>query len=289
MKNKSMTTTLTLLMLLLADIVLLALPLSAEELAVPDFSKGMTEVTLAKKKKIIGGEIFNLKTALDSKAFSVTLRKFLGAGWRNRKLKNEEMILSANKARTSNSTVNLSVYENAKLPGVDIRVFHLKPKEGGADSTVEITVIREENDDSRNEPSVRSEPIEEKISTHMFYLFKPSYRRLKALMGTEPEEAAAWKAIRAEALLLAESGGNLVARRPGGAVGIRDGKEYWKSNSLAVRNHGAELYNAAKKEDFAAAKLSYRAMTNSCNACHKASVILGAPPVLVPFGAGITD
>jgi len=128
---------------ILAAIALLVLPLSAQEPAVPDFSKGMPEVNLEKREKIDANETFHLKTALASKEFSTTLSKFLGAQWNKRKLNPEEMIFAANKGRASNAEVNLAVYENAKVPSVDIRVIHLKHKEGNAGSSVEITVIRE--------------------------------------------------------------------------------------------------------------------------------------------------
>ena len=131
---------------ILAAIALLVLPLSAQELAVPDFTKGVPDVKLEKKEKINGNETFYLKTALSSKEFSTTLGKFLGPGWGGRKLDQEEMALAANKGRTSNATVNLSVYENAKVPGGDIRVIHLKPKKEDAGSSVEIIVIRDEKD-----------------------------------------------------------------------------------------------------------------------------------------------
>ena len=131
---------------ILAVIAVLVLPLSAREPAVPDFSKGMPDVKLEKKEKINGNETFHLKTALGSKEFSTTLSKFLGAGWSKRKLTPEEMILAANKGRASSAEVNLAVYENAKLPGVDIRIIHLKPKEENARSSVDIVVIREHKD-----------------------------------------------------------------------------------------------------------------------------------------------
>ncbi|MDA7613467.1 hypothetical protein N8598_04145, partial [Akkermansiaceae bacterium] len=131
---------------ILAAIVLLVLPLSAQEPAVPDFSKGMPDVKLEKGEKIDGNETFHLKTALGSKEFSTTLSKFLGAGWGKRKLNLEEMTLAANKGRASSAEVNLAVYENAKLPGVNVRVFHLKHKAENARSSVEIVVIREHKD-----------------------------------------------------------------------------------------------------------------------------------------------
>lgn len=128
---------------ILAAIVLLVLPLSAQEPAVPDFSKGMPDV---KGEKIDGNETFHLKTALGSKEFSTTLSKFLGAGWGKRKLNLEEMTLAANKGRASSAEVNLAVYENAKLPGVNVSVFYLKHKAENARSSVEIVVIREHKD-----------------------------------------------------------------------------------------------------------------------------------------------
>ena len=129
---------------LIAGAALLAFPLSAAEPSVPDFSKGMPGVNLEKNEKVNGNETFQLKTPLSSKEFSTTLIKFLGPGWGRRKLNPEEMILAANKGRTSNAIVNLAVYKSAKVPGVNIRVIHLEYKEGNRGPSVEIAVIREE-------------------------------------------------------------------------------------------------------------------------------------------------
>ena len=131
---------------LIAGAALLALPVSAAEPSVPDFSKGMPGVNLEKNEKANGNETFQLKTPLSSKEFSTTLIKFLGPGWGRRKLNPEEMILAANKGRTSNATVTLAVYKSAKVPGVNIRVIHLEYKEGNRGPSVEIAVIREEKD-----------------------------------------------------------------------------------------------------------------------------------------------
>ena len=131
---------------LVTGIALLAFPVPASEPSVPDFSKGMPDVKLEKKEKANGDDIFKFKTALSSRQFTTTLTKFLGPGWDTRKFNREEMILAANKGRTSNAEVTLAVYEKAKVPGVDIRVIHLRPKEENAGSSVEISVIREEKD-----------------------------------------------------------------------------------------------------------------------------------------------
>lgn len=92
----------------------------------------------------------------------------------------------------------------------------------------------------------------------MSLLFKPSYSRFKKLMRERPEDAADWSAIQSETLLLAECGGNLTTRRGDAIASVAD--DYWTKNSNAVRNHGAELYDAAKEKDFEAATRSYRAM-----------------------------
>ena len=131
---------------LIAGVALLALPVSAVEPSVPDFSKGMPGMNLEKNERVNGNETFQLKTALNSKEFSTTLIKFLGPGWGRRKLSREEMILAANKGRTSNATVNLAVYKSAKIPGVNICVIHLEYKEGNRGPSAEITVILEEED-----------------------------------------------------------------------------------------------------------------------------------------------
>lgn len=132
------------------------------------------------------------------------------------------------------------------------------------------------------------QPVEDRINVHMSYLFKPSYRRLKPLMRSAPTDAATWNKMRSEALLLAESGSNLTQYHSSNEFNP-DAKKNWPRNSADVKKHAAALYNAAKKQDFADAKRSYTSMTKSGNACHKSEVSLGSPPMLTPFGKGITD
>lgn len=149
------------------------------------------------------------------------------------------------------------------------------------------TYGQQESVKTAKDETATSEPVEKSINTHMSLLFKPSYKRLKELMRESPKDAAGWRAIQSEALLLAESGGNLTARRDE-AIGL--GKDdYWMKNSKAVRKQGADLYNAAKEKNFEAATRSYRGLTTSCNACHRSHVLLGAPPILNPFGPGVSE
>ena len=141
---------------------------------------------------------------------------------------------------------------------------------------------------SPDQETADMQPVEESINVHMSSLFKPSYRRLKPLMVSEPTDAAGWNKMRSEALLLAECGSNLTQYHSSNGFNP-DAKKNWPRNSADVKKHAAALYNAAKKQDFDNAKRSYTSMTNSCNACHKSEVSLGSPPMLTPFGKGITD
>ena len=133
-----------------------------------------------------------------------------------------------------------------------------------------------------------NKPVEASVSIHMSYLFAPSYRRLKPVMRSEPTDASHWDTMRSEALLLAESSGNLTQRRSSNGFNPQAQKN-WPANSAAVKQHAAALYRAAKDKDFTAAKRSYLSMTESCNACHNSEVSIGSPPILTPLGKGITD
>jgi hypothetical protein len=94
-------------------------------------------------------------------------------------------------------------------------------------------------------------------------VFQSPYRRLKASLAAEPKDALAWKAVRSDALILAEGGNLLLLRKP-----EKDGDE-WTKHSTASRDAGAAMFKAAKDKDFAATKKAYEKMLGHCNACHK--------------------
>ena len=123
--------------------LLLAMPLLAQEVAVPDFSKGMPDAKLKLKLNTHGDETFILTTALSATEFSTALGEFLGAGWCKRVVDPEEsMAFAVSMGLTSIAEVNISAYENAKIPGVNVQVIHAKYKEWNADSRVTISVNR---------------------------------------------------------------------------------------------------------------------------------------------------
>lgn len=105
--------------------------------------------------------------------------------------------------------------------------------------------------------------IEDSMHEFMEYVFQPTYRRLKVTMATEPESNSGWKAMKSDALILAESCNLLFPRTPD-----EDGDD-WKKFSADSRTYGADLYQAARAKDFDKATGAYKMMLNSCNACHR--------------------
>lgn len=109
----------------------------------------------------------------------------------------------------------------------------------------------------------QAEVVEDDMHEFMEYVFQPTYRRLKATMAEEPADNKGWKAVKSDALILAESCNLLFARTP-----EEDGKD-WNRHAAASRDAGAKLYQAARGKDFDAAGESWKLMLNSCNACHR--------------------
>ena len=139
---------LRLLLFILVIMSLTPITKAAEAPAIPDFSGGIPGATLEKREQNKASETFHLKTDLSSKEFFKSLRTTLGDGWRLRKLNEEEMILSASKARSKSfkvslyDTVSLSVFEHSKFPDINIRVMHFKHKKENTGASAEIRVIR---------------------------------------------------------------------------------------------------------------------------------------------------
>lgn len=106
-------------------------------------------------------------------------------------------------------------------------------------------------------------PVEESMHEFMEYVFQPTYRRLKQSMAAAPDDNNGWKAIKSDALILAESCNLLYGRKP--AEQAAD----WVKHTTAAKNHGAQLYKAGKTKDFEAATAAYRLMLDNCNACHR--------------------
>ena len=107
------------------------------------------------------------------------------------------------------------------------------------------------------------QPVDDDMHHFMEYVFEPNYKRLKATMADEPTDKKTWKAIKGDALTLAECANLLLTRAP-------DEKgDRWRELSAAVRSRGGELYQAAREADYAAARTAYLNMLYKCNSCHQ--------------------
>lgn len=117
--------------------------------------------------------------------------------------------------------------------------------------------------DAQPTDAAKPTPVEKDMHEFMEYVFEPTYQRLKQSMAREPD-AARWKAIKSDALILAEGANLLLIRTP-----AEDGKA-WDENSANVRDLGGKLYASAKKKDFKSARSD-------------ASCAAGRPQVTVGF------
>lgn len=104
--------------------------------------------------------------------------------------------------------------------------------------------------------------VEPDMHEFMEYVFEPTYKRLKLSMAAAPANNSAWKGIKGDALVLAESGNLLLHRQP------KDNVSTWDELSVAVRDAGGALYQSAKKKDYTTARQHYEMMLKKCNACH---------------------
>ena len=109
----------------------------------------------------------------------------------------------------------------------------------------------------------RPEVVAGSMHDFMEYVFQPTQERLRNSLAAEPASAGDWKAVRSDALFVAESCNLLFARSPAGNVAD------WKEHTAATRLHGASLYEAACGQDFTAAAAAYTSLVESCNSCHQ--------------------
>ena len=112
-------------------------------------------------------------------------------------------------------------------------------------------------------PTTGPQPVDTSMHHFMEYVFEPNYKRLKASLASEPKDKQVWKAIKGDALTLAEATNLLMTRGP------KQNGYAWAPLSVAVRTRGSELYQAARKSDYTAARKAYTAMLTNCNTCHK--------------------
>ncbi|MFO0939696.1 MAG: hypothetical protein U0930_02900 [Pirellulales bacterium] len=134
-------------------------------------------------------------------------------------------------------------------------------------ATLSIVWVNSQPQISASEPIAVADgemkPVDVNMHDFMEGMFQVPYRRLKTAMEKEPTDPPGWKALRSDALILAEACNLLLIRKP--EKDVPD----WLKYSIASRDAGADIVKAAKQKDFAASKEAYIRMLDHCNACHK--------------------
>ena len=87
-----------------------------------------------------------------------------------------------------------------------------------------------------------------------------------AVKGSGPENAKAWKAVRAKGAVIASLASTVLAKQspPKGSASS------WKAQVAAYTKQAKSLAAAAAEEDFAAASKAVKSLGKSCTSCHKA-------------------
>jgi hypothetical protein len=131
--------------------------------------------------------------------------------------------------------------------------------------TVAEDAVSQQPATSATQPATKAAPAPLDLTMHDFMeaVFQGSYRRLKTAIASAPRDNAGWKAIRTDAVVLAEGCNLVLLRTP-----KKDGDK-WNEITLTVRDSGAELVKASKARDYATARKSYELMIDRCNTCHK--------------------
>jgi cytochrome c556 len=102
-----------------------------------------------------------------------------------------------------------------------------------------------------------------------------NFKGLERLLAKKPAEAEAWKFMRGQALLIAETGNLLMLRPP-----KNKGEAIWMERAMDLRAVGARLAQTAAKGDYEGARAGFVKVAASCNRCHDSFRI---PVKIVPF------
>jgi hypothetical protein len=108
----------------------------------------------------------------------------------------------------------------------------------------------------------RPVPVDDDMHHFMEYIFEPNYKLLKQHLAEAPADKQAWKPVKAGSLTLAEGGNLLLMRTPDEDAAM------WQQFSVDVRDVASQLYRAAGKQEYEAARGHYTKMLTKCNACH---------------------
>ena len=94
----------------------------------------------------------------------------------------------------------------------------------------------------------KMQPVESDVHEFMEYAFEPFFEQLKSSLAAPPPDKKAWVPVKANSLVLAESGNLLMLRGPA------DHRAEWNHLAAELRKQGQTLYQSAKKRNFETTK-----------------------------------
>ena len=123
-------------------------------------------------------------------------------------------------------------------------------------------------------PSIRQPASEDPFppvdNMHHFmeYISQPAYQALQQALASEPADRQAWRPVKMNALLLAETSGLVADRAPADFDATQT--QQWKQISRDVYDAGKQLYGSIG--DYEQARQHYSRLIDNCNRCHQVFV-----------------
>ena len=102
-----------------------------------------------------------------------------------------------------------------------------------------------------------------------------NFHGLEKLLAEKPTEAEAWKFMRGQALLIAETGNLLLIRPPKNA-----GESAWMERATDMREAATALAKFAADRDYEKSRQGLVTLAGTCNRCHQTFRV---PARMTPF------
>ena len=107
-------------------------------------------------------------------------------------------------------------------------------------------------------------PVETNMHEFMEYVFQPTFRRLKPAMDPSHAAEPAWKTIKSDSLILAETSNLLLLHTP-----PEEESREVDRNECGRSRRGQPALQVGTSTGFRGQPQTYEQMLTSCNACHK--------------------
>jgi hypothetical protein len=112
-------------------------------------------------------------------------------------------------------------------------------------------------------PPPKLEPVAE-TKLLMEGLNESNFRGVEKLLAEKPSDVEAWKFMRGQALLIAETGNLLLLRPP-----KNSGETAWMERATDMREAATALARFAADKDYDKARQGLVTLATTCNQCHQ--------------------